>query len=162
MERGAHSSSEPPRLNRIALGGRKWTDTMPNLERIIPVLTYQDIAAAHDFLVLAFGFTGGGVHRNAEGQAVHGEVRAGNTTVWLHRVMAEHQLDSPQVSDVANSGLFVYVDDVDAHYEQARMAGARIDSQPVDQPYGQREYGARDLEGHRWWFATPTLSQREE
>ena len=21
--------------------------------------------------------------------------------------------------------------------------------------YGQREYGARDPEGHRWWFATP-------
>jgi len=47
------------------------------------------------------------------------------------------------------------VDDVDAHYEQARLAGARIDSQPVDQWYGRREYGARDLEGHRWWFGTP-------
>jgi hypothetical protein len=43
---------------------------MANLEQIIPVLTYQDIAAAHDFLVMAFGFSGGGVHRNAEGQDV--------------------------------------------------------------------------------------------
>ena len=134
---------------------------MANLEQIIPVLTYQDIAAAHDFLVTAFGFSGGGVHRNAEGQAVHGEVRAGNATIWLHRVTAEHQLDSPRATDVANSGLFVYVDDVDAHYEQARTAGARIDSQPVDQPYGQREYGARDPEGHRWWFGTPTAPQRQ-
>lgn len=32
--------------------------------------------------------------------------------------------------------------------------------QPVDQPYGQREYGARDLEGHRWWFASPLKAQR--
>jgi uncharacterized glyoxalase superfamily protein PhnB len=46
--------------------------------------------------------------------------------------------------DVANSGLVVYVDDVDAHYERARGAGARIDSEPVNQPYGQREvWGAR-------------------
>jgi MerR family transcriptional regulator, thiopeptide resistance regulator len=97
------------------LGGHEWIDIMASLERIIPVLTYQDIAAAHDFLVRAFGFNGAGVQRNAEGQAIHGEVRAGHTTIWLHRVMAEHQLDSPQVSDVANSGLFVYVDDVDAH-----------------------------------------------
>lgn len=134
---------------------------MANLGHIIPVLTYQDIAAAHDFLVVAFGFSAGGVHRNAEGQAVHGEVRAGNATIWLHRVMVEHQLDSPRATDVANSGLFIYVDDVDAHYEQARTAGARIDSQPVNQPYGQREYGARDLEGHRWWFATPTAPQRQ-
>ena len=36
---------------------------MSNFERIIPVLTYQDIAAAHDFLVNAFGFSGGGVSR---------------------------------------------------------------------------------------------------
>ena len=132
---------------------------MSNFERIIPVLTYQDIQAAHDFLVNAFGFTGGGVDRNADGQPVHGEVRAGDATIWLHRVTAEHGLTSPLASDVANSGLFVYVDNVDAHYDRARAAGAIIDSQPVDQPYGQREYGARDPEGHRWWFATPTAIQ---
>lgn len=123
---------------------------MSNFERIIPVLTYQDIAAAHDFLVSAFGFNGRGVSRNAEGQPIHGEVRAGDATIWLHRVTAEHRLNSPLASDVAHSGLFVLVDDVDAHYERARAGGAVIDSQPVDQPYGQREYGARDLEGHRW------------
>ena len=128
---------------------------MPRFERLIPVLTYRDIAAAHDFLVNAFGFISGGVHRNAEGEAVHGEVRVGDATIWLHRVTPQHGLDSPMVSDVANTGLFVLVDNVDAHYERAHAAGARIDSQPVDQPYGQREYEARDLEGHRWWFATP-------
>ena len=134
---------------------------MSNFERIIPVLTYQDIPRAHDFLVNVFGFNGGGVSRNAEGQPIHGEVRAGDVTIWLYRVTAEHRLTSPLTSDVANSGLFVYVDDVDAHYERARAAGAPIDSQPVDQPYGQREYGARDLEGHRWWFATPAASRRQ-
>ena len=131
---------------------------MPSFDRIVPILTYQDIAAAHDFLVQAFGFASGGVDRNAEGQAVHGEVRAGDAAIWLHRVSEEHQLASPQASDAANSGLVVYVDNVDAHYERARAAGARIDSQPVDQPYGQREYGARDPEGHRWYFVTPTAS----
>jgi uncharacterized glyoxalase superfamily protein PhnB len=51
----------------------------------------------------------------------------------------------------------VDVDDVDEHYEQARAAGARLDHPPVDQPYGRREYEARDLEGHRWWFGTPLI-----
>jgi uncharacterized glyoxalase superfamily protein PhnB len=132
---------------------------MSNFGRIIPVLTYQDIQAAHDFLVNAFGFNSGGVSRNAEGQPIHGEVRAGDAVIWLHRVTAEHRLNSPLASDVANSGLSVHVDDVDAHYERARAAGALIDSQPVDQLYGQREYGARDPEGHRWWFATPAAVQ---
>jgi|SRR5918992_5124108 uncharacterized glyoxalase superfamily protein PhnB len=135
---------------------------MGTFDRLIPILTYRDIAAAHDFLVRAFGFDPGGVHRTPEGQPIHGEVRAGAATIWLHRVTAEHHLESPLATDVANSGLFVYVDDVDAHYQRARSAGAAIDSEPVDQPYGQREYGARDLEGHRWWFATPVTANARE
>jgi uncharacterized glyoxalase superfamily protein PhnB len=133
---------------------------MTTFERIIPLLTYQDIPAAHDFLVRAFGFASGGIDRTPEGWAVHGEVRAGDTAIWLHRVTTEHDLDSPLAVDVANSGLVIQLDDVDAHYERARAAGARIDSEPVDQPYGQREYGARDPEGHRWWFTAPLSVQR--
>jgi len=38
---------------------------------------------------------------------------------------------------------------------RAETFGAKIDSEPTDQPYGQREYGVRDAEGHRWWFASP-------
>ena len=71
--------------------------------------------------------------RNAEGQAVHGEVRAGDTPIWLHRVTAEHELASARAVDMPG-GLVVYVDDVDAHFEHARAAGARIDGAPADQP----------------------------
>jgi len=63
-------------------------------------------------------------------------------------------MSAPQKA-TASSGLVVHVADVDAHYERARAAGATIDSEPRNQEYGQREYGARDREGHRWWFATP-------
>ena len=134
---------------------------MPVFERVIPVLSYQDIPAAYDFLVKAFGFAGGGVSRDEEGRPIHAEVRAGDAPIWLHRVTAEHRLSSPLTADVANSGLVVLVDDVDGHYERARAAGAPIDAAPVDQPYGQREYGARDLEGHRWWFATPVRAPHQ-
>lgn len=128
---------------------------MAHVTRVIPVLTYRDMAAAHDFLVQAFGFTSGGLQRAGDGSYVHGEVLAGDFVIWLHRVTAEHQLDSPVSVEVANTGLFVQVDNVDEHFERARAAGARIDSEPVDRPYGQREYGARDPEGHRWWFGAP-------
>ena len=47
-----------------------------------------------------------------------------------------------------------YVDDVDAHYEQAKAAGATILGEPEDQPYGDRSYRAVDPEGHKWFFAT--------
>ena len=68
---------------------------MPEIERVIPVLVYEDIAAGHDFLVEAFGFTSGGVHRNAEGKPIHAEVRAGDLVIWLHRAAAELNLASP-------------------------------------------------------------------
>jgi uncharacterized glyoxalase superfamily protein PhnB len=124
------------------------------IERVIPVLVYEDIPAAHDFLVDAFGFTSGGVYRDAEGRAVHGEVRAGDFVIWLHRVATEFKLASPRSMPVASSGLVVHVDDVDSHCEHARARGAQVEHEPRDMSYGQREYAASDPEGHRWWFAT--------
>jgi uncharacterized glyoxalase superfamily protein PhnB len=126
------------------------------IQRVIALLVYEDIAAAHDFLVRAFGFTPGSIHRDGEGRAVHGEVRAGDLVIWLHRVAAEFRMASPRSLPADSSGLVVYVDDVDAHYEHARAQGARLEGEPQDKPHGQREYGAIDPEGHRWWFATPT------
>lgn len=122
---------------------------------VIPVLVYQDIQAAHDFLVEAFGFTSGGIHRLEDGTVVHAEVRLGEAPIWLHQVTAEHQLASPKGADLNHGGLSVLVDDVDAHHARSKAAGANVDGPPTDQDYGLREYGARDPENHRWWFSTP-------
>jgi len=122
---------------------------------VIPVLVYEDIEAAHDFLVATFGFTSGGLHRTEDGTVVHGEVRIGDAAIWLHAVTEEHQMATPRHSAVSHGGLVVIVEDVDAHYLRTQAAGAHIDRPPTDQDYGLREYGARDPENHRWWFSTP-------
>jgi PhnB protein len=109
---------------------------MPKFERLIPVLVYRDIKGAHDFLVEAFGFEPGGVERTATGEVLHGEVRVGGTTVWMHRVTAEHQLTSPENANLAGAGLVVHVSDVDAHFARARAAGARIEYEPINKPMG--------------------------
>lgn len=128
---------------------------MSTINRLIPLLVCADISAEHDFLVEAFGFVSGGIHRTPEGQAVHAEVQSGELVIWLHRVAADLNLASPNSLPAASSGLVVHVSDVDAHYAHAKARGAILDSGPQDMPYGEREYGARDPEGHRWWFATP-------
>jgi uncharacterized glyoxalase superfamily protein PhnB len=125
---------------------------------IIPILVYEDIEAAHDFLVETFGFTSGGLHRTEDGTAVHGEVRMGDDAVWLHAVAEEHQMATPRDSKQSHGGLEVIVEDVDAHHARSKAAGARIERPPTDQPYGLREYGARDPENHRWWFSSPLTS----
>lgn len=130
-------------------------DTLTMKAAVIPVLVYEDIEAAHDFLIAAFGFVSGGLHHDDSGTVVHGEVRHRDNPIWLHRVTAEYELDAPSRASAAHGGLEVLVDDVDAHYERSLSAGARIDREPSDQDYGLREYGARDPEGHRWWFSSP-------
>src|SRR5687767_7330397 len=129
-------------LTKIGAGVRIFLQTgMQKIPNVIPILVCEDIAAEHDFLVAAFGFTSGGIQRSPDGQAVHGEVRAGEFVIWLHRVDAELKLSSPRSMPAASSGLVVYVDDVDAHYAQARSRGAQTEGEPKDMPYGQREYG---------------------
>jgi uncharacterized glyoxalase superfamily protein PhnB len=121
---------------------------------VIPILVYDDIEAAHDFLVGTFGFTSGGLHRTEDGTVVHGEVRIENAAIWLHAVSEEHQMATPRGSTQSHGGLEVIVEDVDAHYARSKAAGASIDRTPTDQPYGLREYGVRDPENHRWWFSS--------
>jgi uncharacterized glyoxalase superfamily protein PhnB len=131
------------------------TDDTVTGTTVIPVLVYQDIEAAHDFLVHAFGFTSGGIFRSDDGTVVHAEVRAGDCPIWLHRVAEEHEMASPKGARDAHGGLEVIVPDVDLHFARAQDAGALIEREPIEQDYGLREYGVRDLENHRWWFSSP-------
>jgi uncharacterized glyoxalase superfamily protein PhnB len=47
----------------------------------------------------------------------------------------------------------IRVHELDAHYARARRGGARILRPPENMPYGERQYSAEDLEGHRWTFS---------
>ncbi len=125
---------------------------------IIPVLACSDIAAEHDFLVRVLGFESAGLERAPDGTAVHGEVRAGTRRIWLHLASETAKLATPAALGAAGGGVTVYVQNVDAHFNTALEAGATILSEPTDQPYGQREYGLRDPDGHTWWIATPTTT----
>jgi uncharacterized glyoxalase superfamily protein PhnB len=122
---------------------------------IIPVLVYEDIRSAHDFLVDTLGFTPVELVEDGEGTVIHGEVRAAERRIWLHLVAPDHGLSTPETLGGAGGGVVVHVADVDAHFEHAREAGATILKEPTDQDYGQREYGVRDPGGHSWWIATP-------
>ncbi len=127
----------------------------PALTRRITLLAYRDLAAAHAWLVDVLGL-GAGRLEIEDGRAVHGEVYAGDGVVWLHREAPEHGLVPPLATGgLTTASLAVHVDDVDAHCARARAAGAEVVHEPMDQPYGYREYSVRDLEGHLWSFQQP-------
>ena len=122
------------------------------LRRRISILVYRDLAAAHLYLTNMFGFTPGEVTFDPDGHAVHAELYAGDGVIWLHPETDTFALASPQTLGKATATMAVMVDDVDEHHRLVRAKGAEIIYGPVDQPYGYREYSARDCEGALWSF----------
>jgi uncharacterized glyoxalase superfamily protein PhnB len=115
---------------------------------VVPELVYADVGEAVDWLCAAFGFTelwrvGG--HR--------ARVASGNGVVIVADADAQYGRVVPDRNAAHSYAILVKVDDVDAHCEGARQRGARILSTPADYPYGERQYTAEDLAGHRWTFS---------
>lgn len=120
--------------------------------RVIPYLYYKDSAAALDFLTSAFGFTEKVRMADENGRVTHAEIAFGDGVVMFGTPGDEYK--SPKERGGATHLVYVYVDDVDAHFEHAKAAGASIVRAPEDQFYGDRSYVVTDPEGHEWSFAT--------
>ena len=123
-------------------------------QKITPYLLYEDCAAMLDWLERAFGFREVLRHRSPEGNVWHAETELGGASIYMGD--PGHEYRNPRRLGGATQSLYVLVDDVDAHFERAKAAGAEITEEPADKEYGFRHYGARDPEGHEWFFATPT------
>ena len=127
--------------------------------RISSSPTYENAASAIDWLCRAFGFE---VQLRVDGEAgkiEHSELVLGGALVTTGDVeRGRPWRKSPKaLGGVNTQTLCVYVDDVDAHCERARKAGATIVKEPTTTDYGDdywadRSYEAADPEGHRWWF----------
>ena len=120
---------------------------------LCPYILYEDTAAAMDFLERAFGFRERLVTKNDDGTLSHVEMERGDAVVMLGT--PPNFTENPKQLGHVNVGMYVHVDDVDALYEQAKAAGADLEGEPSDQAYGVRSFGAKDLEGHQWWFSQP-------
>lgn len=123
------------------------------MQTITPYLLYEDVDAALDFLAKAFGFEEVLRYTGEEGYVSHAEMRLGDAAIYLGDPGDDYR--NPKRLGQQTVGIYVLVDDVDAHHERAQAAGAEILQAPADQEYGDRRYDAVDREGHRWYFAQP-------
>jgi uncharacterized glyoxalase superfamily protein PhnB len=132
---------------------------------VIPMLSYEDGAAAIDWLTGAFGFREQVRFEDDDGTVIHAELATVSGTIMLAtptpdyvspRRMREIVAEARKMAEVPYviDGVLVEVDDVDAHFARAREAGATILSEPEDVPdVGVRHYRVEDPEGHRWMFS---------
>jgi uncharacterized glyoxalase superfamily protein PhnB len=122
------------------------------VQTVFPYLLYEDVASMLDWLAKAFGFTEKLRFAGDDGSVTHAEMDVGGGSVMMGDPGADYK--SPRNGGGWPAQVQVYVDDVDAHYERAKAAGAEIRQEPADMPYGDRRYDAYDPEGHLWSFST--------
>ena len=91
---------------------------------IHPTLLYRDAGAAIDFLERAFGFETLARHDNPDGTVAHAELRLGDDVVMVGSGGDDLQ-DVPDDFSAARVGVYLSVDDLDAHHERARAARRR-------------------------------------
>jgi uncharacterized glyoxalase superfamily protein PhnB len=113
---------------------------------VIPVLVYPDVRAAADWLVAAFGLE----ERVWIGDNHRCQLRLGDGALIAADASGDRQ--PPREGEVTHS-VMVRVADVGAHCRRARAGGATILLEPTDFEYGERQYTALDLAGHRWTFS---------
>jgi uncharacterized glyoxalase superfamily protein PhnB len=136
----------------------QWTarrDSAPRtpreLDRLAIALYYEDPAAAARWLHTVFGLESWD-KIPAEGETPSWiELHVGAAAILLFKLTEER-------AGGLDHGVWVYVDDLDAHFAHSQANGAKIITE-IHQ-HGYRCYEADDLEGHRWTFvqARPTMA----
>ena len=123
-----------------------------------PSLFYLDPFAALDFLERAFGFERTMVITDADGNLGHSQMTYGASggTIMVGTEWSDDHRSPASLGRKCTQTVHVHLEeDIDAHCERARAAGAEIIAEPQDQFYGDRTYRARDPEGHMWTFSRP-------
>ncbi|GLW50452.1 hypothetical protein Stsp02_61130 [Streptomyces sp. NBRC 14336] len=120
---------------------------------IFPTVLYADARAAIRQLTEGLGFTELTVYEGEDGSVIHAELAQGNGAVMIGSKGRGGVFDSA-LRGAGPVGVYVVVDDVDAHHRHAVEHGVEILLPPTDQDYGSRDYLARDTEGNVWSFGT--------
>jgi uncharacterized glyoxalase superfamily protein PhnB len=117
---------------------------------VVPILVYEDVVKAIDWLCDVFGFSERLRAAGPGGSVTHAQLAMAEGAVMVGRQGGEFR---PPRQNEINQYVHIRVDDVDQHYDHARQRGARILKAPTTMPFGERQYTAEDLGGHRWTFS---------
>ena len=117
---------------------------------IVPVLVYSDVREAILWLCDVFGFKQH--HRWERDGVVEGaQVLVGEGSVFL---TLERPGQAPPDADTPiTHAVHVHCEDADAQYERIVSKGGTVLGEPGTHPFGERQFTAVDLAGHRWAFS---------
>lgn len=117
------------------------------VDTVLPHIVYRNVTDAIAWLSKTFGF----VEHYRYGEPVSGaQMFLGKAYIMVRGARSGEA--APQHGS-QTAFVTVFVDDVDAHYAKTKAAGAKIVEELHEVPYGERQYGVEDLDGHRWLFS---------
>lgn len=127
---------------------------------VTPSLVVSPCAEALDFYQRAFGAKLKGSIPGPDGLVMHAEISIGGAMIMLADEMPPMNggpsRKSPKNAGTTTGGVMLYVKDVDAAFERAIAAGAKVTMPLEDQFWGDRFGQLEDPFGHVWALATHT------
>lgn len=121
---------------------------------ITPYLMIKGASEAIEFYKRAFGATEIFRLSHPNGQIGHAEIKIGDSSIMLADACDQAEFHPPESLGGSSVALHVYVEDVDAQFNQAVSAGAKAVKPVLDQFYGDRTGMLQDPFGHIWFLAT--------
>ena len=113
-------------------------------------LVVRDGDKAIEFYKKAFGAEAIGVHHSPDGKVMHASLKIGDSHLMLADEFPQMGSKGPQSLGGSPVVLNIYVEDVDALFNQAVAAGATVTMPLANQFWGDRYGQIVDPFGHRW------------
>jgi len=126
---------------------------------LAPYLRTENAAEAIAWYGRALGATETARYEMPDGTIGHAELDVHGNRLCLADTNKPGQFVKPSNANEVPILLYASVPDVDAAFNRAIEAGARVEREPTDQSYGERSAGFIDPFGHAWYFSTP-LAQK--
>jgi PhnB protein len=121
---------------------------------ITPYLAVDDAERAIEFYKDAFGAEEFVRMPGPDGKVAHAELQIGDSKLMLSDPFPQSNVRPPSERGGPTASVFLYVEDVDAAFEQATRAGAMVTSPLEDMFWGDRFGTVTDPFGHVWSLAT--------
>lgn len=133
---------------------------------LTPYFIVKDAVRAIDFYKKAFGAKEALRMKTPEGRVMHAELKIGDSVLMLADECQERNYLSPLSYKGTPVSILLYVENVDAAFDKAVKAGAKVERPVTDMFYGDRAGHLLDPFGHSWCLAsrkeTLTMAQINE
>lgn len=117
-------------------------------DTLLPHIPYRDLGTAIAWLSNAFGF----VEHYRYGDPLSGvQMRLGDAFIMLKQ--SHDATATPKQLGVGAQSLTVFLNEIEQHFQHTKSAGVTLIEDLHETVYGELQYAAEDIDGHRWIFS---------